>query len=210
MNSYGGNIQEAVSKATKRTQEQQIIKSPNLKYVKLNSEINPLPCIVSNVDGFMKRKFLFVPETSIDNGDLIHYENYTYLTVKNSESIMYPEATTEVCNESFIYKIEGTKTNVGKDDFGRPIYETSEPTIHNIPCVLSDKTTTTDDNSPLLLPEGTIEIKIPYKIGQIPSENYTFEYRDSPYKVKTISYENVINNVGFIVMRLERVIGGAT
>jgi len=210
LNVYGGNIQESISKSTKRAQEQQIMNSPNLKYVTLNDETEQLACIVSNTDGFIKRKFLFMPDTEIVNGDLIHYESYTYLTVKNSKSEECPEATTEICNETFIYKIEGTKTIVGYDDFGRPIEETSAPTIHNIPCVLADKTTITDDNSPLLLPEGTIEIKLPYKIGQIPPLNYTFEYRDNPYKVKTISYENVINNVGYIVIRLERVPGGVS
>lgn len=208
INAYGGNIQESTSRASKYSQEQQILHSPSLKYVKINDEVTLRPCIVSDVETFDIRKFLFIPETKILKGEYIHYENYVYLVTKHNTDDIYPEAIGELCNSLFTLTLEGQRVEVGRDDFNRPIYDFTDSTTYNIPCVLSTKIYSTVDNSPMPLPDGSIMIKIPYKIGQIPPINYTFDYRGNPYKVTTIEYDNVINEKGFIEMRLQRFTGG--
>lgn len=145
----------------------------------------------------------------IEIGNLIKIDDFYWLiTTLPEDNKIYRKAEVELCNETFVLTFEGQRVEVGRDDFDRPIYNFTDSTTYNIPCVLSTKIYSTVDNSPIPLPDGSIMIKIPYKIGQIPPINYTFDYRGNPYKVTTIEYDNVINEKGFIEMRLQRFTGG--
>lgn len=208
LNVYGGNIQNSTKKASKQSQKKMILNSPIRKFVKINDSEELYPCLPSDVDTFLIREFLFLPEFVMNRGDFIHYDNYTYLITEHNTSDITPVANAELCNDIFTLTFEGTKIIVGYNDFGQPIYDYTNPITYNVPCVLSTKIYSTVDNSPIPLPDGSIMIKMPYKIGQIPPINYIFTYHNDPYKVATIDYDNVINGIGFIEMRLQRFTGG--
>lgn len=145
----------------------------------------------------------------IEIGNLLKINNHYWLVATFPEdNKIYRKAEIELCNDIFTLTFEGTKIIVGYNDFGQPIYDYTDPITYNIPCVLSTKIYSTVDNSPIPLPDGSIMIKMPYKIGQIPPINYVFTYHNDPYKVSTIEYDNVINGIGFIEMRLQRFTGG--
>lgn len=198
----GATMQESLVNSTKRQNQNYILNSPSKSDVRLNEEVETQPCIVSNKESFNKRLFLFLPDTDIKIGDYIHHDTFTYLATDRNRNEIYPELLGELCNET--YKIEKSSRHiVGYDDMKRPIYDTIDASI-NLPCVMTTKTYSLVDNSPIPLPDGAMIVKLPYIETSIPKVNETFHHRDAQFKVTTISYENVINNVGVIEVRLQR------
>lgn len=210
INSYGGNAQKSMSNITKHSQRQMILNSPTRKTVKINDLTTLNYCIVSDVDTYLKRRFLFLPDFTIDNGDYIQYEGFTYLVTERKISPEFPEAIGELCNFTFPIVVAGTKTSSGVDDFGRPISYTTNDKIYNLSCVLKTKDNLTNsiDNSPIPLLEGTMTVKMKYFPNIIPKINYEFTYRNEKYQVVNIFYDGVINEKGFIEVRLNKVTWG--
>ena len=203
---YGMTMKEAILRTTNRQAINYIMDSPTLSYVRLNQNVDSTPVIASDKDMFHKRTYLFLPDTQVDVGNYIHQtDNTTYLAVDKKKDDIYPQLVGELCNETFLYVTEGTKQIVGYDDFGRPKTRIIDAKMLNIPCVMTTKVPSMIDNSAIPLPEGAMIIKMPYIEGQIPPVNYVFKYRNQlSYKVTNISYENVINNVGYVEIRLQR------
>jgi hypothetical protein len=202
VNAMGNSIQESVINNSKQLTTEQMLNSPSLKYVKLNDGIESLPCIVSDEDSFNKREFLFVPDSIINVGDYIHHDTFTYLATDRNRDDIYPELTGELCNETYKIITGQTKQTVGTDDFGRPIYDYIDE-VDNVPCVMTTKIYSTIDNSAIPLPDGSMMIKLPYLVGTLPKVNDEFIHHESHYKVTTISYENVIADVGYVEIRLQ-------
>lgn len=210
VNSSGASMQEAIQNTTKRQAFNNIMNSPTLSYVRLNDEADLTPVIISDKETFHKRVFLFVPDSVINVGDyVLQNDGATYLAVdKDIDDFgTYPQLIGELCNEVFVLKTDATKVITGYNDFGKPIYRDIGTRDLNIPCVLTTKIYSTVENSAIPLPDGSMIIRIPYNPLQIPKINYVFNHRGSPYKITTISYENVINEIGYIEMRLQRTTG---
>lgn len=197
----GTSVQDAVISTTKRQTVNFIMKSPSLKYVLLNDETEGKPCIVSDKESFNKRVFLFLPDTEINVGDYIHYDTFTYLATNRKRDNLYPELTGEVCNDMYKVLIGQTKVTIGRDDFNRPIYDYISES-RDVPCVMTTKTYSTADNSAIPLPDGAMIVKLPYLEGVYPKVNDEFKHRSGSYQVTDVSYENVINEVGYVEIRL--------
>lgn len=206
----GTSMQDATLKGTKRQAFNNIMNSPTLSYVRLNDDIDLTPVIASDKETFHKRVFLFVPDSVINVGDYVHQtDNATYLAVdKDIDDFgTYPQLIGELCNDVFILKTDATKVIVGYNDFNRPIFREIGAQTHHVPCVLTTKIYSTVENSAVPLPDGSMIIRMTYNPLQIPKINYVFTHRENPYKVTTISYENVINEIGYIEIRLQRTTG---
>jgi len=198
----GTSMQDAVQGTTKRQQLNFIMNSPSLSYVKLNSGIENLPCIVSDKDSFNKREFLFLPDSIINVGDYIHYDTFTYLATDRNRNDIYPELTGELCNDTYKLTTGTIKTLVGHDDFGKPIYDYMDQT-ENIPCVMTTKSYSTAENAPIPLPDGSMILKLPYTQGMYPNINDEFIHREIQYQVTDVLYENVIQEIGYVEVRLK-------
>ncbi|WP_144509968.1 hypothetical protein [Bacillus sp. FJAT-22090] len=203
----GESMQDAVKATTKRQAINNIMNSPTRSFVRLNDNQDLTPVIVSDKETFHKRIFLFIPDTDIKVGDYVHQDDATYLAVDQEKDELYPQLIGELCNDMFKFKIDATRVEIGKNDFGRPIYRDIGATELNIPCVMTNKIPSTVENSSIPLPDGAMIIRIPYIKDQIPKINYSFTHRGSPYKVTNVSYENVINEIGFVEIRLQRTTG---
>jgi len=202
VNAMGNSIQESMINNSKNLTTEQIMNSPSLSYVKLNDGIDSLPCIVSDKDSFNKREFLFLPDSIINVGDYIHHDTFTYLATDRMRNEIYPELTGELCNETYRVKGGQTKQIVGHDEYtSKPIYDYIDEAF-DVPCVMTTKTYSTADNSPIPLPDGAAIVKLPYIEGMIPKVNDEFDHRGSQYQVTNVSYTNVINEVGYIEIRL--------
>lgn len=199
----GSTSQDALHKSTKRQNYNYILDSPSKSDVLLNEEVETRPCIVSNRESFNKRLFLFLPDTKVNIGDYIHYDTFTYLATDRNRDDIYPELTGELCNEVFKIKGNETRTIVGEDAFGRPLYDylTEE---FDLPCVMTTKTYSTADNSAIPLPEGAMIVKIPYIENMTPNVNAEFKIWEEDYQITDVSYINVIHKVGYIEIRLAR------
>lgn len=202
VNANGNTLQDAVKNTTKRQTTDFILNSPSKRYVKLNNEIEDRPCIVSDKDSFNKRLFLFLPDSAINVGDYIHYDTFTYLATDRKRDEIYPELTGELCNE--VYRIENIiKQVVGEDDFGRPIYDEIDGSEF-LPCVITTTTSNAEDNNPIQLPIGTAIARIPYIEGMIPKINEEYKTQTAQYQVKNVSYEHVVNGIGYLEILLRR------
>ena len=202
----GASMKDAIQNTSKRQAINYIMDSPTLTHIRLNYNVDSTPVIASDKEMFHKRTYLFLPDTKVNVGDYIHQtDNTTYLAVDQKKDDIYPQLIAELCNETFLFVTEGVRTIIGYDDFKRPIYRQVGAKMLNIPCVMTTKVPSMIDNSAIPLPEGAMIVKIPYVVDQIPPVNYVFKYQDKlNYKVTNISYENVINGVGYVEMRLQR------
>lgn len=203
----GSTNREALQNATKRVMANYMLDSPSLSYVSLGLENNiDIPAIVSDMDTFYVRKFLFLPETKVNIGDYLIHDGFTYLATDKIENDIYPQLIGEVCNIDFPIYTETKRTKVGVDALGKPIYKTDVISIIK-PCVMDTKIYSQANNSPIPLPDGAMIIKLPYAIedNQTPKINSTVMIYKEQYKVTTISYENVIDNVGVIEVQLQRI-----
>lgn len=200
----GASMQDAVLQTTKRQAYKYIMDSPTLSYVRLNDNADMIPSIVSDKDTFHKREYLFVPDTAVNVGDYIRQDDAIYLAVDQKKNEIYPQLIGELCNETFTLELgDPIKVITGYDDNKRPIYEFISST-ETLPCVMTTKIPSTIENSAIPLPDGAMIVRIPFIEDKLPKVNYIFTHRDQQFKVTTISYEHVVDNVGFIEMRLQK------
>ena len=184
-----------------------MLDSPSLSYVYIDmQETLEIPCIASDVRTFYERRFLFLPDLSVNVGDYITYQNYTYLATDKVDNETYPQLFGELCNTEFPIHTEEEKVIVGTDAVGRPIYQTNVKTIVK-PCVMSDKIYSQANNSPIPLPDGAVIIKLPYSSEEnhIPKINSIVEVYQNTYQIATVSMEFVVNGVGYIEVQLQRI-----
>jgi len=197
----GETLQDAVIGTTKRQMIDLIMNSTSRSDVKLNDGLELLPCIVSDKDSFDIRKFLFLPDTIINVGDYIHYDSFTYLATGRKRDEIYPELTGELCNETYRVLTGQIRTINGYNDFGQPIYNYMDET-KDVPCVMTNKSYSTADNSPIPLQDGSMIVKLPYIEGMYPKINEEFNNRGTQYQVTNVSYEHVLHEIGFVTVRL--------
>lgn len=192
-----GNIKQSIEKNSKTSARNEMLSSPSLVYVSLNDNIN-IPCIVNDMDTFLKRRFLFLPDTEIFIGDYIYYDGYVYLATKQTTDKIYPQLIGELCNSVFKLQLKPQRVIVDRDEFNKPIYDYIYEINEEVPCVLKDSSYETTRNSPIPLLDGAVSIKIPYNSQKIPPINYKFTINNQDYIVRNFSYENIINNKGYI------------
>ncbi|MFS0643678.1 hypothetical protein [Siminovitchia sp. 179-K 8D1 HS] len=196
---------ESLRNSTKIQQADYFMSSPSLSYVRLNNEESLSPSIVSDENRFLKRRFLFLPDTVIKNGMYIEHDNFIYLITESTTDDIYPQAFAEICNDTFKVVTGTKKVEIDRDDFNRPIHEYIEE-YKLVHCVLTTKAYSTAENAAIPLPDGTMLIKIPYNPNCKVSLNYLIEKREQKFKVTNVSYENVLNEIGYIEITLQRVV----
>ena len=203
----GNTVKESVATSTKRQMVNYILDSPSLSYVFIDlEETLQIPSIVSDVRTFYERRFLFLPELTVNVGDYITHRDYTYLATNKVDNEIYPQLFGELCNTEFPISVEEIKIKVGVDAVGRPIYKIEKVVIKK-PCVMTDKIYSQANNSPIPLPDGAIIVKLPYstETNHIPKINSIVDLYDNQYQVSTISMEYVIGDVGYIEVQLQRI-----
>lgn len=180
-----------------------ILTSVDRSDVKLNKEKELYPSIVSNVDKFGKRRFIFLPHTDVETGYYIEYQNYTYLATDKNNDPIYPELFAEVCNAEFPVLIKQMKYQTGTSDMGSPIWGYKDE-IEMIPCVMTNQIYSALSNQPIPLPTGAMIMKIPYNPEHVIHINYAIKIRNSEYKTIDVAYQHVINEKGYVEVHLQR------
>lgn len=206
IDSEGGSIKGATNQVTKLAQLDMIRKSPSSKIVKLNN-IDEYS-IVSDIDTFEYRRFLFEPDKQIYKGNYINHDGFTYLITEHTTDEIYPQAMARLCNYKFLVKVEEIKTQVGNLANGRPKYDIKKNEIYT-DAVMTDKIYSSIDNRPIAIQDGSSAIFIPYiDSNSIPKINQVIMIETSQYKVVDISYKNVLDyngiKKGYIDIRLQK------
>lgn len=201
----GQNLSDGIRASTKRQQVKHLLESPSLQYIKVGDNEDDVPCIVSNEQTFLERRFLFLPDTDIRNGEYIHHQGFIYLVTDVTLDDIYPQAFGTICPEIFKVQIGTEKRQTGVDNYGRPEYE-EVPIYLEKPCTYTTKAYSTAENAAVPLPDGVADLQIPYSEDYKVLPNYTTEYHGEKFTVTTVSYEHVIQKVGYIKIRLQRVV----
>lgn len=159
------------------------------------------------------KKLIFKPDTKINIGSIIKFNNIDYLTMDFlGEGIneVYPTATIKVCNSLFPI-ITNKSTVLLRDDEGNLVYDdlTGEPievesggTTTIVPCIVENKYRVDDSNNQLTLPENELLITLPF-YPEIKLD-YKFSLYDESFKVINLDRTKVINNKGVLSIRVRR------
>lgn len=205
----GGSIQGASNRVTKISQIEMINNSPSRSTVGLHSKDNIQYSIVSDIDTYERRRFLFHPDVKTYKGDYIYHDDFTYLVVEHTTDGKFPQSIAMVCNYDFPVRTEEDhKEIIGKRDNGSPIYKTTKLT-HTIPCVATSKIYSQLSNDILNLPNGAMVVYLPYRPDEpMPERDQEVLIHNSQYYVADITETKVLpfNGIkkGYLELRLQR------
>jgi hypothetical protein len=161
-----------------------------------------------------EKSLLFTPNTKVDKGCIVEINNNSYLIIDfQGEGIneIYPSATLKLCNSTYPFKQNGTKTlkldAQGKpvlNQFGDPVYINTDGQVINIPCIVTSSIIAADENKQLPLPEGQLQVTMQYRDDI--KVNDTFSMYNNTYKIRNIDYTKVINDKGIMTLSVEQVV----
>ena len=205
MSRRGESRPERVLNHSKRTIERRILNSPTLSHIEIVDVGKDIPSIISHDEKLQKKRFLFVPDTKVETGWLIKSRGSTFLSLIKTDDPLYPQVFCELCNHDFIIK-DTQRVMVGKNELGRPIYETITTEI-NVPSVSYTNVYSTLGNSTLSLPSGAMVLRIPFKPEYLDliKKNDEYSMNTGTYIVTEVSRQYVINDEeGFLEISLQR------
>lgn len=211
LNVGGGSIQGAADRNTKLTIERLINNSQSRSTVGLHSKDNLHYSIVSDIDTYEKRRFLFHPDTKTYKGDYIFHDNFTYLITEHTIDDKMPQSIALLCNYDFPVKDENYETDiiVGYQANGMPIWKTNKIT-NTVSCAITSKIYSQVDNAILAIPDGALIGYLPYRPNEpMPELDQEVLIYDAQYYVSDIIKTNILkfNGIekGYLELRLQRV-----
>lgn len=204
MEAMGGSLKNATENVTKINQHNMILNSPSRSDIRVGDSEEEVPAIVSDIETYEKRRFLFVPDFDVKLGMYIYHDNFTYLATDKKTGEIYPEAFCDFCNKVIDISLGFVKIDTGKKDFqGKPIIK-EEEIIEKVPVHINTKIYSALSNHPISLPTGAIIVKVPYKKEyQIPL-NYVIEFDKSEYKVIDVVYKVLAEDEGILEVHAQR------
>jgi hypothetical protein len=123
-----------------------------------------------------------------------------------SENKLFPKAKIEICNFELQVKTGETKTFLGNDKFGAPVYKT-DPSYTPLHSILKNTIGSIALNSEVNLPSERMLITVTYDdVSKTIKENDTFDMYGREYKVIGIDFSNVFYGKGIITLTTERVV----
>ena len=148
---------------------------------------------------------MFRPGESVAEGEIIKIDNKYWLFYNFNYDDFNPKGYLELCNEVFKVQIDTEKEIVGEDDLGRPIYDET-PIYHETRCVARGQLLNTRMNKddPINLPDGRINVAIPYVENNGVEVGVEFTIFDNKYKIRDIDFSNVLDGIGIIKFIAER------
>ncbi|WP_137743254.1 hypothetical protein [Robertmurraya siralis] len=157
-----------------------------------------------------EKKAIFKPDTHIDVGSVLEFNNKKYLVLDFlGEGVYqaYPTATIKLCNSAFHVLSNRTRKLIGHDSDGRPIYDDQYEVDYYEPCVVENKVITTQDRGQILLPEGQLNITIKYIKADNIKLGSEFQMYDEVYEIRDIDYSKAVNEIGIITLNGRRKTG---
>jgi hypothetical protein len=204
LNANGGNVKDSVKNATIDAINKSFTSSLGHLVIKLNGVDTDSILIHSDKDA--KKFLLFKPGATVNRGDvaLVEGENHLILDVIVNE--IHPKAEIKFCNQTFTLSGAVTKTLVGYDDFGKPIYSETEGTPTIVPCIVEKSVYIEGQNTAINLSDHRIKVTLKYQVHNDLLEDAEFEMFDESYKIVGVDKTQVINGVGLLIFYGERVV----
>jgi len=199
----GQNAVEATINSTKVSVTKTFKSSPSISVVKINNV--DVDVIVNNEEKDNEKLIFFMPDYDVNIGTVVEYKGSKYLILEFFDNAAYPKGKMKLCNTSFSLSGTSTKTQVGENSFGEPLYEYVESAPTLLPCIAETTITSDNVNEAINLPEGIIQITIPYTEHADLVEGKEFTMYGTTYQIIGIDYTKSINGVGLLVIKGKKV-----
>lgn len=134
-------------------------------------------------------------------GDVVSYKSNQWLVYKFADdNKMHQSSEMRLCNASFPIQTDKIQVLVGKDQFGRPIYEEREGASLYEPCIVETKLLNQSENTAIPLPDDVIVVTMRYQESHKLELNKVFKMYGTDYKIMNIDYTKVINGKGIVTL----------
>jgi hypothetical protein len=152
-------------------------------------------------------KYIIGRIEEIERGLTVKWNNENWMIMsKPDDNKIYRKAVIKLCNSNFPLPGTETKTKIGTDSSGRPVYDTvlSPPTL--LPCIVESTIYLPNDSQTIQLPNGKILVTIPHTVNDAIAENKEFEMYGERYKIVGIDRSQSVDGVGLMILHCERVV----
>lgn len=201
--SQGNSSAESVINTTKQVVNNSFDTSLSTKTVLIDGV--SIVAIVNQGKNSEEKSILFKPDTVIDKGTVVTIDSLNYLVMDFEANEVYPVAKVKLCNSTFPIQSDKTQVLIGTDDFGDPIYEYQEGTTENVPCIVETTVTSDSVDEAINLPEGRINVTIPFKVNPNIVEGKEFQIYGSTYQITGIDYTKSFNQKGILTIQGKKV-----
>lgn len=160
--------------------------------------------IINQGKDSINKTMLLRPDTKVNIGDIILYEESSYLVFDFETNNIYPLAKLVKCNSTYALKGEVTQDLIGYDDAGRPIYDATQGVDTQVPCIVENKVLVGDDNQPINLPDGRVQVTMSYRDHNELQVDKSFTMYGENYQIKHVDKTKSLNGVGLLVITGQR------
>ncbi|KON87343.1 hypothetical protein AF332_11240 [Sporosarcina globispora] len=171
----------------------------------INDSIHSKVLIYEKWDSNSETKKVIGRIQDIERGNLLKVRELNWLiTTLPEDNKIYRKAEIQLCNSTFPISSNKTSVLIGYNEFDEPIYEDTVTEVTS-PCIVSTSMQSANTDEPINLPEGQIEVTIPYTESENILEGKEFKMYNATYKIIGIDYTKAINQTGLVIIKGKRV-----
>lgn len=203
MLSNGSSQIDSVKNATTQIVKNTFKDSPSYKQVLINGVTVDVQLIHS--DQSNEKSILFLPNISFDIGSVVDINSKKWLMVDFFDNDITPKGQLKYCNSTFKLSGTTTKTQIGEDYLGRPIYEEETTGDEFIPCIADSRIFNQPTSEDVVnLPDNKLEITMQYTTHKDVDYGQKFEMYNQKFLIVGMDYTNVADGKGTIKIIGER------
>jgi hypothetical protein len=206
LNAYGNSSQDSIMTDSKSMLDGSIDNSPLKSTIQINGiDINVLVTQGKN-DNY--KNVVFKSSANYQTGDIATIDGYKWLFMEVNQTLINKTASVRLCNSTLTIPGDTTKTIVGYDEMGRPIYDETTSPSTTLPCIAESKVYMSQDQEPINLPNGRLVVTVPYTNNDKIKLNFEFDMYGNGYEVSHVDSSQVIGTVGILQLTADLVQGG--
>jgi len=158
----------------------------------------------SNDDG--TKKNIVAKVGKLKRGHVVQFNNHDWIVISLPENnVIYEKAVIKLCNSKLFMK--GNPVTVTKiNDFGEEYEEVLSYDSIEVPCIVETTITFDDTDKAINLPEGRIDVTIPYTEHEDIVIDKEFEMYSEKYKIIGIDYTQSIDKEGLMIINGKKVV----
>lgn len=202
LNALGGSIAGSLKQSAKDEIINDFKSSPFYFQIDIDGILTD--CRVVSTNKSNEKELLFLPETIKNVGEVVTYNNTKWLIIEFFDNEIFPKAIMRQCNQTLTLQTGVTKTQIGTDPMGRPIYEET-PAYTSWDCIVDNKIITPDLDEPINLPQGKISVIIPYTDITI-TLDMQFTMWNDQYQIIGIDKTHTLGTNGIFIIQAQRVV----
>jgi hypothetical protein len=201
--SYGNDDKDAVLNNTQYMINKSFADSFGYSVVKIDDVDTEV--IIINKNDSTQKELLLRPNQTVKKGATVLIGIQYYLVVDFNGNGINQKVKIKLCNNTFALKGSTTEVIVDYNDFGEPITEIISSGDIILPCIVETKILDDQIDEAINLPEGRINVTIPYTEHEDIAIDKEFIMYGEKYKIIGIDYTQSINKEGLIIINGKKV-----